>query len=102
MNVPAEVHTTSSTIADIATLGPASHSHSDSGPISVSASQVGGVSMLHSPSLSPNRWIRPRGSANQVGGLNPTADTILLTAPVPVNRNRNTRLIATELVTDGK
>ncbi len=44
----------------------------------------------------------PRGSWNQFGPLIPTQPSTSFTAPVVLNRNSHSTVIATELVTDGK
>src|SRR5262245_31884570 len=102
MNVPLVVHTTSVMIAHIATLGPAVHSHQDRPSRLWVASQPGGASGSMSPALASATWMIPRGSENHFGPSTPNALSNALTAPPLVNRNRNTTLIATELVTDGK
>ena len=89
-------------IADSATDGPLIHSHTDRFITWVSASPLGGESMLHSPSQSPTMWMSPLASENQVGPSIPKTARNWLTAPVPVNRNRKISEMATEDTTDGK
>jgi hypothetical protein len=99
--VPAVVHTTSTMIAHMATLGPDIQSHRDSPPTVVSASADGGAS-LFTPKAPRARWTMPRGSANQAGPSTPTFASRALTTPLEEKMNRKTTEIATELVTDGK
>src|SRR5262245_58662948 len=102
MNVPLVVQTTSVMIAQRATLGPANHSHHDSPNTPWRASAEGGAAGSTRPTLDSTTWTTPRGSENHCGPRMPTAPSSALTAPLLVNRNRNTTLIATELVTEGK
>ena len=102
MKVPAVVQMTSMMITDSATLGPASHAHQDNPSTPFSASAAGGSDAFHSPRPSPTRCSSPRESLNQVGPSTPIASSIELMTPPPLKRNRNTRLMATELTTDGK
>ncbi len=101
-NVPVVVHTTRTMITDSATLGPANHSQAVSPRMDVLVRLSGGEEAFQSPTASPSRCSSPRGSANQVGPSMPKNPSMVFTAPVPVNRNRKMRLIATELVTEGK
>ena len=102
MKVPAVVQMTSMMITESATLGPESHCHQVSPSTPLPASADGGSEAFHSPRPSPRRCSSPRESLNQVGPSTPIASSIELTTPPPLKRNRNTRLIATELTTDGK
>ena len=47
-------------------------------------------------------WNTPRGSLSQFGPSAPSAASTRLTAPDAVNRNRNSEVMATMEVTDGK
>ena len=102
MNVPAVVQMTSMMITESATLGPAIHCHQVSPSTPLPASADGGSEALQRPRPSPRRWNSPRESLNQVGPSTPIASSIELITPPPLKRNRNTRLMATELTTDGK
>ena len=102
MNVPAVVQMTSMMITDSATLGPESHAHHDRPSTPLSASAPGGSDAFHSPRPSPTRCSSPRESLNHVGPSTPIASSIELMTPPPEKRNRKTRLMATELTTDGK
>jgi hypothetical protein len=78
---------------------PPSQSHQET-PRSVFCVRAAG------PVLTPNRprrlWMIPFGSLNQFGPLTPNQESTLLTAPVVLNRNSHSTVMATELVTDGK
>src|SRR4051812_14876259 len=99
MKVPEVVQTTSMMIAHIATLGPESHSH-QLRPKGPPAASPAGASCT--PTRPSSRCTSPRGSENHCGPSRPNMDSSWLIAPELENMNRNTTLIATELVTDGK
>src|SRR5262249_7114497 len=99
MNVPDVVQMTSAMIDTMATLGPDSQSHQLRPPRLPPASAAGGLSTPNQPRMMCST---PRESENQAGPLIPNTDSRPLTAPELANMNRNTTLIATELVTDGK
>src|SRR4029079_19372107 len=98
MNVPLVVKTAIRMNANMATDGPANHSHHEM-PRNLVWTIHAGPSSGPSPSA---RWTRPRGSWNQFGPLMPTHDRISLTTPVALKRNSQRIVIATELVIDGK
>ena len=62
----------------------------------------GAAAPLSTPTAPSTMWKTPRGSLNQFGPLIPNQPSTLLTAPVALNRNSHSTVIATELVTDGK
>src|SRR5690606_5447900 len=99
MKVPDVVNTARAISAVIATDGPAIHSHqvTPSGP-----SPARNEGTEFTPSQLSTMWNTPRGSANQLGPLTLSQLRTPLTTPEAPNRYRNTTVIATELVTDGK
>jgi hypothetical protein len=83
----------------MATLGPASHCHQVM-PRNRDDSRADGG---ESTPTHPNRmWTIPRGSLNQLGPSMLSFARNAFTVPLALNKNRNTTVIATELVTDGK
>src|SRR4051794_34228142 len=99
MNVPLVVKIAIRMNANIATEGPASHSHQviPRNPFVVSA--WGPESM---PIAARPMWRMPFGSLNQFGPLMPTHESTSFTTPVVEKRKSQSTVIATELVTDGK
>ena len=100
MNVPDVVKTASSTKADIATDGPDSQSHQLTPRKSCSVSRLGAVGDARGGRAPRGR--SRAGRWNQFGPFMPTQPSTLFTAPVVLNRNSHSTVIATELVTDGK
>ena len=90
-------------IAHIATLGPESQSHlRQPEQVRVAGERRRRRSGFTRPTPPRMMWSRPRESENHCGPWMPKKPSSALTAPPLVNMNRNTTLIATELVTDGK
>ena len=86
-------------MANIATDGPESQSHqlTPRKPLPVNA--LGPDAM---PSLARRICRMPRGSWNQLGPLTPNQASTALMLPEALNRNNQSTVIATELVTEGK
>jgi hypothetical protein len=99
MKVPDVVKTAMVMKTDIAMLGPASQFHSETPSTSVSVRNAGPSSTPTAPS---STCTTPRGSSNQLGPSMLRKLSAEFTTPLELNRNRNTTVMATELVTDGK
>lgn len=96
MKVPDVVKIAIRMKAVMATEGPASHSQ-DEMPRKPGCAMDAGALVL------PVRmWRTPRGSANQFGPVMVSLASRAFTAPDAENKNSQTVVMATELVTDGK
>ena len=102
MNVPEVVQTTSVMIAHMRHAGPGEPVPPGEPERPWSVSAAGGALMSTSPSLSEEQVQDAAGVGEPCGPVDAERGQEPLTAPPLANRNRNTTLIATELVTDGK